>query len=105
MDNTLTNIANSLRLIMEQIANLGVTVNGQGNGLAYLENVVGYSNTGDPANPGGISDAAWAQQVVNDLLILQQVYAGVLGTAVVGQSAVALNFNSVFAPLWGGRID
>lgn len=97
IDNILTNFAVSFRNLAQQAQNLSIEVTGQGQGLAYLESL-GYSSTANPANPGGISDAAWALQLVNYF----GNYGGVwFGTATQGTE---FNFNNAVAPLWAGQL-
>jgi hypothetical protein len=97
VDNILTNLAVNFRNLAQQAANLSIEVTGQGQGLAYLESI-GYSNTPDPANPGGISDAAWALQLVNYFANVSGVW---FGTAT---QASAFSYNNAVATLWAGQI-
>jgi hypothetical protein len=98
LDNILSNLAVNFRNLAQLAANLSIEVNGQGQGLAFLQSV-GYSNTPNPANPGGISDAAWALQLVTYFNSLAGVW---FGTAT---QTPAFNYNTVSAPLWAGRVD
>ena len=97
VSNILTNLAVNFRNLAQQAANLSIEVTGQGAGLAYLQSV-GYSNTANPANPGGISDAAWALQVVNYFGNVAGVW---FGTAT---QTPAFNYNVAVATLWAGQI-
>ena len=97
VDNILTNLAVNFRNLAQQAANLSIEINGQGTGLTVLENL-GYSNTANPANPGGISDAAWALQLVNYFNTVAGVW---FGTAT---QTPAFNYNTVSAPLWAGQV-
>lgn len=75
MDNALTSLSMQLQTIMQQIRQVSQQVNGQGNGLAYLEGI-GYTNTANPANPGSQSDAAWALQALGYLNQLASIHDG-----------------------------
>ena len=75
MNNILSNLAVNLRKIMTQISDLNLSVNGGGAGLAYLQSI-GYSNTPDPKNPGGVSDAALALSTIAYLNTVAGVYFG-----------------------------
>lgn len=97
MDNILTNLAVNYRNISQLAANLAIEVNGQGQGLAFLESI-GYSNDPNPGNPGGISDAAWALQLVDYFSTVSGVW---FGTATQPSE---FPFNNAVAPLWGGQV-
>lgn len=97
LDNILSNLAVNYRNISQLAANLSVEVNGQGQGLAFLEDR-GYSSAPNPANPGGISDAAWALQLVDYFSNMSGVW---FGTAT---QAATFNYNNAAAPLWGGQL-
>lgn len=98
VDNILTNLAVNFRNLSQQAANLSIEITGQGQGLAFLESI-GYSGTANPANPGGISDAAWALQLVNYFSNVSGVW---FGTAT---QASDFNYNNATAPLWGGQVS
>lgn len=97
IDNTITALAVGLRDISQQIINLSLLVNGQGDGEAYLESI-GYSNDANPANPGGVSDAAWALALIGYLNTVAEVY---FGTAAQPSS---FNFNQELSQVWAGQI-
>lgn len=97
IDNILTGLAVSFRQLAQQAANLSIEVTGQGTGLAYLESL-GYSSTANPANPGGISDAAWALQLVNYFNNVAGVW---FGTATQSSE---FNYNNAVATLWAGQL-
>ena len=97
VDNIITALAVRLRDTCRQISNLSVAVNGQGQGLAYLESI-GYSSTANPANPGGISDAQYAQNMISYLNTVSAVY---FGTATQGSE---FNFNQQLSMVWAGRV-
>jgi hypothetical protein len=97
VDNVITNLAVNLRNIMRQIANLNLAVNGQATGLAYLESI-GYSPDANQANPGGISDAQYALNMIGYLNTVAAVY---FGTAA---QASEFNFDEELSQVWGGQI-
>jgi hypothetical protein len=96
VDIDLINYSVSLRDLMQNIVNLSTWVNGQGNGLAYLEQL-GYSSTADEENPGGVSDA---QMALNYIAYLNTVAGVYYGTAT---QATDFDFNNAMSPLWNGR--
>ena len=98
VDNTITALAIAMRNIMQQVANLNLAVNGQGAGLAYLQSI-GYSGTANPANPGGVSDAALALSMISYLNTMAGVY---FGTAA---QTPAYNFNQQLSEIWAGRVE
>jgi hypothetical protein len=97
VNNIITALAVRMRDLMTDIADLNLSVNGQGAGLAYLQSV-GYSNASNPANPGSVSDAALALSVIGYLNTVAGVY---FGTAT---QAADFNFNQQLSMVWGGRI-
>jgi hypothetical protein len=97
IDNVITSLAVSLRDVMRQIYNLNLSVNGQGAGLAYLTSI-GYSGTANPANPGGISNAALALSIISYLDTVAGVY---FGTATQGSQ---FNFDQQLSEVWAARI-
>ena len=98
VDNIITALAVDMRNVMRQVYNLNQAVNGQGNGLAYLESI-GYSGTANPANPGGVSDAQLAQNVISYLNTVAGVY---FGTATQGTD---FNFDQQLSEVWAGRVE
>jgi hypothetical protein len=107
MDNILTSLAIQMRDVMRNVSDVDLSVNGTGAGLAYMKQI-GYSDvvaTSNPNNPGGITDAAWALQVLQFLNTNSKVYFGLLqqgGTG--GTGATIQNFNQQLAGVWGGRV-
>ena len=97
VNNIITALAVRLRDLMTDIADLNLSVNGQGAGLAYLQGI-GYSNTSNPANPGSVSDAALALSTISYLNTIAALY---FGTAT---QATDFNFNQQLSGVWGGRI-
>jgi hypothetical protein len=98
VDNIMSALAVQLRTVMQQIANLNLSVNGQGQGLAYLQ-AVGYSNAANAANPGGVSDAALALSVISYLNTMSAIY---FGTAA---QPSPFNFNNQLSEVWAGRVE
>lgn len=97
VSNIITALAVNLRDVMQRIANLNLAVNGQGAGLAYLQSI-GFSNTANPANPGGVSDAALALSMISYLNTMSAVY---FGTAAQG---TMFNFNQQLSEVWAGQV-
>lgn len=103
INNQLTAMAQQLRNLLQQAANLSVQVNGTGQGLVYLESI-GYGSTANPLNPGSITDAAYALQMITYFNTLSGVYQGTVqqgGTG--GTGASTFNFNNAFAILWNAQ--
>ncbi len=97
VNNVITALAVRLRDTCRQISDLNLAVNGQGAGLAYLTSI-GYSGTANPANPGGISDAALALSVISYLNTVASVY---FGTAA---QTPAYNFDQQLSEVWAGQV-
>jgi hypothetical protein len=97
VNNVITSLAVNLRDVMRQIYNLNLAVNGQAAGLAYLESI-GYGSAANPANPGGISDAAYALNMIGYLNTVAAVY---FGTAT---QASEFSFDSELSQMWAGQI-
>lgn len=97
VDNIMSALAVQLRDVMRQIYNLNLAVNGQGAGLAYLQSI-GYSGVSNPANPGSVSDAQLALNMISYLNTVAGVY---FGTATQGTQ---FNFDQQLSMLWAGRV-
>lgn len=97
IDNIITNLAVNLRDIMRNITNLNMSVNGQAAGLAYLESI-GYGSVTNPANPGGISDAQYAQNMIGYLNTVASVYFGTV------PQTPAFNFDQELSQMWAGQV-
>jgi hypothetical protein len=97
IDNTITSLAVQLRDVCQHIYNLDLSVNGQGQGLAYLTSI-GYSGDPNPANPGGISDAQLAQTAISYLHTVAGVYFG------DNAQTPAYNFNQQLSSVWAGQV-
>lgn len=95
VDIALTDYSVQLRDLMQDISNLSVWVNGQGNGLAFLEGL-GYSNAANPNNPGGVSDAQLALNMISYLNTVAGVYYG------TATQATTFDFNQELSQLWAG---
>ena len=97
VDNIMSSLAVAMRDVMRQVYNLNLAVNGQGAGLAYLQSI-GYSNAANPANPGSVSDAQLALNMISYLDTVAGVY---FGTAT---QATQYNFDQQLSMLWAGRV-
>lgn len=97
MNNIISSLAVNLREIMQAISDTNLSVNGQGTGSAYLQSI-GYSNAANPANPGGISDAAYALNMISYLNTVAAVY---FGTAV---QTPAFNFHQQLSQMWSAQV-
>ena len=98
IDNVITALAVNMRNIMQQVANLNMAVNGQGAGQAYLQSI-GYSGTANPANPGGVSDAALALSMISYLNTMASIFTG------TAQQTPAFNFEQELSQVWAGRVE
>lgn len=97
MNNMLTSAAVHLRDVAQDISELSLSVNGQGEGLAYLVSL-DFSSVPNPENPGGISDAAFAQSMIS----YENTVAGVyFGTAAQGTN---FSFSQQLSQLWNRQI-
>jgi hypothetical protein len=96
INNTITSLAVRTRDLMEEIRHLDLEVNGQGNGLAYLESI-GFDSAANPANPGGKSDAQYALDTISYMHTISGVY---FGTATQG---TAFNFDQALSAVWAGH--
>jgi hypothetical protein len=97
MDNIITSLAVNLRNVMRNITNLNLAVNGQAAGLAYLQSI-GYSGTANPANPGNVSDAQLALNMIAYLNTCAGVY---FGTAT---QATDFAFDQALSQVWAAQI-
>ena len=105
IDNQLSNISLQMRNLMQVAQNLATQVGSTNtqSALAYLE-TVGYSNTPNASNPGGVSDAALALTVIDYFTQVSGVYYGtVQAGGSGGTGAVAFNINAATAFLWNGQ--
>ncbi len=97
IDNMITSFAVRLRDLMTDIAELSLSVNGQGAGLAYLQGK-GYSSTPNPDNPGGVSDAELAQNMIGYLNTSSALYFG------SASQPSPFNFHQELSQVWAGQI-
>src|ERR1700722_5304618 len=95
VNNQLTNISVGIRGLMTQAVNLSTQINGQGTGLAVLAGI-GYSTVPSSANPGGVSDAQLASNMISYLNTIAGIY---YGTAV---QPTVFDFDQELSQLWGG---
>jgi len=96
VNNTITSLAVRMRDLMEDVRHLDLEVNGQGNGLAYLQSI-GFDGAANPANPGGKSDAQYALDTISYLHTVSGVYAG------TATQATAFNFDQALSAVWAGQ--
>jgi hypothetical protein len=103
IDQQLTGYALNLRNLMTSITNTSQWINGQGNSLTFLESI-GYSSTANTSNPGNVSDAQLALNMLSYFTTISAVYYGTLqqgGTG--GTGATTFNFNQELSQLWAGQ--
>jgi hypothetical protein len=93
INSRISQFATQMRDLMQQVVNLSMSVNGQNAGLAYLESV-GFSSTANSANPGGVSDAQYALNMINYMNTVASVYFG--GAA----QTPPFNFNQELSQMW-----
>ena len=98
MNNMITAAAVHLRDVMQGIYDLNLSVNGQAQGLAYLEGI-GYSGAPNPANPGGVSDAALALAAISYLHTVAAVYFG------DAAQSPAYDFHQQLSAVWAGQVS
>ena len=94
----ITQLATRLQNAAVTIANLNLSVNGQGQGLAYLEGI-GYSGDPNAANPGGVSDAALALSTIGYENTVAAVYSG------TATQDPAYNFHQQLSGVWAGQVS
>lgn len=97
MNNIITSLAVDLRNVMRTISNLNLAVNGQAAGLAYLQSI-GYGSAANPANPGSVSDAQLALNMIAYLNTVAGVY---FGTAT---QATDFAFDQALSQVWAAQI-
>ena len=96
INNQISGYAAQLRNIMYLISNLNKQVNGQGNGLAMVE-AIGYSSAANASNPGGISDAQYALNMIGYLNTMAAIYYG------TAAQSPAFNFDNELSQMWAGQ--
>jgi hypothetical protein len=92
---SLSQVSVQLRDTMRTIYNLYTFVNGGGNGLAVLEQL-GFGSTADDNNPGDISDAQYALNMINYLGSVMNLYYG------EATQPTAFDFDTELSILWCG---
>lgn len=92
----ITNISVALRNILQQASNLSLQVNGTGTGLATLE-AFGFGSDADDLNPGSLSDAAYALQLIGYLNTMAQIYDG------AATQPSTFDYNNALAAMWAGQ--
>lgn len=97
ISNAITSSAINLRSVMEGINHLSTFVNGQGTGLQTLA-AIGFSTAPTAANPGGISDAQYALNMISYLNTVAGVYYG------TATQATTFDFNQELSQMWGGQL-
>lgn len=108
VDQSLTDLAVTLRNLAQKAANMETMLNAAASGdvIAALA-AIGYSTTPDPTkpNPGGLSDAAYAAQFLGYMSTMSGIYYGqVQQGGTDGTGATLFDFNTALAPLWGGQL-
>jgi hypothetical protein len=105
VDNGLTNLSVGIRNLMEGVANLSTWVQGQGNGNLQQGLInLGYSTAPSAQNPGGVSDAVLATNLLGYMTTISGVYYGTVqqgGSG--GTAATQFNFNTALGYLWAGQ--
>jgi len=96
ISNNITNLSVAMRNLMAAAANLSLQINGTGTGLATLE-AMGFGSAADAANPGDISDAAYALQLIGFMNTMAQLYYG------AATQPSTFNYNNALAAMWNGQ--
>ena len=96
VDQQLTSLSLAMRNLMGNITNLSTWINGQGDGLTYLAEL-GYSTVPSSTNPGGVSDAQFASNMIAYLNTVAGVYYG------TATQDTTFNFNQELSQLWAGQ--
>lgn len=103
VNGALTSISVGMRNLMQQITNLSTWVNGQGNGLQMLVSL-GFASTANTSNPGGVSDAQLALNMIAYMNTVAGVYCGTVQQGGSnGTAATTFNFNQELSQLWSGQ--
>lgn len=93
IDSQITSLSLALRNLAQNITNLNIFINGQGEGQATLE-TLGYDS----------ADATTALQAISYLYTIAGVYFGTIqagGTG--GTDAIDFDYNSALAPYWAAQ--
>jgi hypothetical protein len=103
IDQKLTDLAVEIREWSYKVRNLNTEINSGGQGLQVMQNL-GYQGAANPGNPGSMTDAAYALQILAYFMDIAGVYYGnVQFGGAGGTGAVALNHDNVLSPMWAGR--
>jgi hypothetical protein len=92
----ITNLSVALRNLLQSASNLSLQINGTGTGLATLE-AMGFGSTANDANPGSISDAAYALQLIGYLNTIAEIYYG------DATQPATFDYNNALAAMWAGQ--
>lgn len=93
IDQQLTSLSLGMRNLLQQVRDLNTFVNGQGNGLSFLESL-GFSS----------GDASSALTFISYLNTIAGCYFGTVQQGGSGGSgAIDFNFDNALAPLWAGQ--
>ena len=104
VNQALSDSAIAMRDLMHKCVNLSTWINGQNQGLNTLI-AMGFSNTPNANNTGGLSDAALALRLIADLNTVAGVYFGTVlqGNGGVGGIGTTFDFDNELSQLWAGR--
>jgi hypothetical protein len=98
IDNALAGYAIQLRDLAIRASNLATSINSltEGGSISTTQVLanIGYDNT-ETSSPGGLTAAAYAAFIIENMNNLAQVYYGNLTIN------VAYNYDKALAPLWG----
>jgi hypothetical protein len=92
----LTSLALQLREWAHDVSSLSTNINGQDTGLAVLE-AAGFGSSPNAANPGDVSDAALAQNMLSYLNTVASLYYG------EATQPSTFNFDQELSQLWAGQ--
>jgi hypothetical protein len=104
IDASLTDLAVTLRNLAQKANNLMTPLQASGQPIATVLAELGYATDPNPANPGGVSDAAWAAQLIGYMSTMSGVYYGQIALVNADGTTAAINFNTLLSPTWGGQI-
>jgi hypothetical protein len=104
IDASLTDLAVTLRNLAQKANNLMTPLQASGEPIATVLAQLGYATDANAANPGGLSDADYAAQLVGYMSTMSGVYYGQIAIANPDGTTAAINFNTALSPTWGGQI-
>lgn len=103
IDQKITDLAVEIREWAYKVNNLNTEINGSNQGIQVLQSL-GYQGAANPANPGGVTDAQYAQTLIAYFMDIAGVYYGnVQYGGSGGSGAVKFNHDNALAPMWAGR--